>query len=518
VSTLALDPVSLAVLSNALTGIAEEMGTTLVRSAYSSNIKERRDCSTALFDEAGRCVAQAAHVPVHLGALPGAVQAVLERRPAPGDTFLLNDPFQGGSHLPDLTLVSALGAGEELIALAVSRAHHAEVGGMVPGSMPAGAREVFQEGLIIPPVRIARAGEIDEDLFALITRNVRTPATTRGDLHAQVAAGTVAAKRLDELIARHGLDLLRTAFDAVLDYAERRARATIARLPDGVYSAAGELEGDGISDADLPIVAQVTVDGERLAIDFTGTAPAAAGNVNTPIAVTRAACLFALRTLLDADVPVNGGVERLLEVRAEPGTIVHAQWPSAVAAGNVETSQRVADTVLAALAEACPLPAQGQGTMNNLVIGAPGWSYYETIGGGAGASAHGAGDSGIHVGMTNTLNTPVEALELEYPLQVERYELRRGTGGSGAHRGGDGIERRIRVLEPATLSILTDRRRHTPLGAAGGGDGAVGENLLNGAPLPPKCTRPLAAGDVVTIQTPGGGGWGRHPESEDETR
>ena len=292
----------------------------------------------------------------------------------------------------------------------------------------------------------------------------------------------------------------------------------VASLPDGAYSAVSEIEGDGISETDVPICVRACVEGDRLVVDFEGTSAAVEGNVNTPLAVTRSACIFALRTLLDPDVPVNAGAERVLEVRAEPGTVVDAiQWPSAVAAGNVETSQRVADTVLAALAAVADVPAHGQGTMNNLIIGAREWSYYETIGGGQGASSSGPGDSGVHVGMSNTLNTPVEALELEYPLRVERYELLDGTGGSGQHRGGDGLERSIRALEPATLTILADRRRHAPLGAHGGGDGARGQNLLNGMSLPPKCTRPLNPGDVVTVRTPGGGGWGTSRSSQQET-
>jgi N-methylhydantoinase B len=506
---MSLDAVGLAVMANALSGVAEEMGTVLIRGAYSSNIKERRDCSTALFDPAGRCVAQAAHVPVHLGALPGAVAAVLDRDPRPGDAFLLNDPFRGGSHLPDITLVSAVEHEGEVVALAVSRSHYAEVGGMAPGSMPSGAREIFQEGLIVPPVRVVRGGEPVPDVLDLIVANVRTPEVCLGDLRAQIAAGAVAADRMADLIARHGLATVRAAFDEVIAYAERRVRALVASLPDGAYRAQDVMEGDGLDDRDVPIRATVTIAGDRLAVDFAGTSPAVEGNVNTPLAVTRSACQFALRTLLDPDVPANAGSEAALTVRAEPGTLVHARRPSAVAAGNVETSQRIADTVLAALSQATDVPAQGQGTMNNLVIGGAGWSYYETIGGGQGAGRHGPGDSGVHVGMTNTLNTPVEALELEYPLRVERYELAGGRGGAGRHRGGDGVERSVRVLEPATLSLLSDRRRHAPRGAHGGGDGEPGANLHGGEPLPSKVTRRLAAGDVVTVRTPGGGGWGR---------
>ena len=509
-----LDPVELSVFASALSGIAEEMGTVLIRGAYSSNIKERRDCSTAIFDARGRMVAQAAHIPVHLGAMPEAVAAVMAREPAPGDVFVVNDPFTGGTHLPDLTLVSPVATGAGVAGFAVTRAHHSDVGGKSPGSMPADSGSIFEEGLIIPPVRLVRAGEIVDDVLELILANVRTPAVRRGDLRAQIAANRLAGQRLAELARRPHSPPLEVAFDAVLAYAERRAREALRALPDGVAEAAGELEGDGVTDAEVPLRVRVEIRGDDLLVDFAGTSPAVAGNVNCPIAVTRSACCFALRVLQSAagaaDVPSNAGAFAPLEVRAPEGSLVHAQRPAAVVAGNVETSQRIADTVLRALGGLfADLPAQGQGTMNNLVIGGGGWTYYETIGGGQGAGPRGPGASGVHVGMTNTLNTPVEALELEYPLRVERYELARGSGGDGRHAGGDGLIRQIRVLEDCSLSLLTDRRRHAPQGAAGGGPGRPGENRVNGEPVAPKVSRALAAGDVVSVTTPGGGGWGR---------
>jgi len=506
-ATQEIDAVTLSVLESALAGIAEEMGIVLIRSAYSSNIKERRDLSAALFDAQGRMVAQAEHIPTHLGAMPEAVASVMEHDPAPGDVFILNDPYTGSTHLPDLTLVSTVDIDGEVVGFGVTRAHHAEVGGMRPGSMPSDSREIYQEGLILPPTRLVRGGVLDTAILALICANVRTPEICRGDLRAQIAANQVAQTRLEELFTRHGSALMLGAFDAVLDYAERRARETVAQLPDGVYEAESELEGDGTEDRDIPIRVRVRIDGDRVVVDFAGTSGAVPGNVNCPLAVTRSACLFVLRLLLPPDVPGNGGTHRVIEVLAEPGSLVRAQRPSAVVAGNVETSQRVADTVALALADAVNL-AQGQGTMNNLIIGGPGWSYYETIGGGQGASARGDGDSGVHVGMSNTLNTPVEALELEYPMRVERYELSGGRGGDGHHRGGDGLERTIRVLEPASVSILSDRRRHRPAGADGGEPGECGENLLNGKPLPPKISFEAAAGDLVTVRSPGGGGFG----------
>jgi N-methylhydantoinase B len=497
--------VTLSVLGAALAGIAEEMGAALVRSACSANIKERRDCSAALFDARGRLVAQAEHIPVHLGAMPESVAAVLERGPRPGEAWILNDPFAGGSHLPDVTLVSPLAHAGEIVAYACTRAHHSDVGGMTPGSMPAGSTEIWQEGLVVPPVRL------DDTVAEILLANVRTPELRRADLKAQLAANRLAERRLGELIERRGLATVAGAFDALIAYAERRAREAIARLPDGRYEAAGEVEGDGVTDDDLPIRVAVTVAGDELEVDFAGTAPAAAGNVNCPFAVTRAACTFAVKVALGADVPVNAGTYASVRITAPEGSLVDARPPSAVVAGNVETSQRIADTVLLALAQVADVPAQGQGTMNNVVVGTSRWTHYETLGGGQGASSRGPGPSGVHVGMSNTLNTPIEALELEVPLRVERYELLDGSGGAGLYRGGDGLVRALRALEPATLSLLTDRRRHAPQGLRGGGPGRPGRNLLNGEELPAKTTRELAAGDLVAVETPGGGGWGDEP-------
>ena len=503
-----IDPVTLSVFVNALTGIAEEMGAVLVRSSYSSNIKERRDCSCALFDAEGLMIAQAEHIPVHLGAMGDTVAAVIERRPAPGDVFIVNDPFAGGSHLPDITLVAPVDVDGQIVAYTASRAHHSDVGGITPGSMPAGSRTIFQEGIIVPPVRLVRFGEYVDDVLELVLANVRTPELRRADLYAQIAANEIGAERMRALVQRHGLEFVRAGCAEVMAYGERRTREILRALPDGTYTAEGEVEGDGVDDVDIPIRTSVTIKGDSLHVDFAGTAPAVAGNVNCPLSVTRSACLFALRVLLPPDVPINAGSAAPLDVSVPEGSLVDARHPTAVVAGNVETSQRIADVVLAALGEAVELPAAGQGTMNNLIIGGTDWTYYETIGGGQGASRTGPGPSGVHVGMSNTLNTPIESLELEFPLRVERYELRYGSGGDGVNRGGDGIERRVRVLESATLSLLTDRRRHGPRGKDGGADGATGENLLDGKPLPPKVTRELEPNQVVTVRTPGGGGWG----------
>jgi len=503
-----LDPVTLSVLANALAGVADEMGAVLVRGAYSANIKERRDCSTALFDSHGRMVAQAEHIPVHLGAMTGSVDAVLARAPEPGDVFVLNDPFQGGSHLPDVTLISTVTLGDTVVGYAVARAHYAEIGGAQPGSMTADSRDIYQEGIILPPVRLVRAGELVTDVLDIFLANVRTPDVARGDLRAQLAAVRLAQTRLAELADRFGADLLLAGFDGVISYAERRTREAIRALPAGTYTAHGEVEGDGCQDDDVPIQVAVTVADGKVTVDFAGTAGAVAGNVNCPLAVTRSACLFALRVALRLDVPANAGSAAPLLVLAPEGSLVNAVRPAAVVAGNVETSQRVADTVLAALSQATEVPAPGQGTMNNLVLAGEGWAYYETIAGGQGAAVGAPGDSGVHVGMTNTLNTPIEALELEYPMRVERYELRYGTGGAGRWPGGDGVVRAVRMLAPGNGSLITDRRRHAPAGIDGGGPGAVGENLLNDEPLPSKAGFTLESGDVVTVRTPGGGGAG----------
>jgi N-methylhydantoinase B len=506
-----LDPVTLSVLASALAGIAEEMGAVLIRGSYSSNIKERRDCSTALFDAKGNMVAQAEHIPVHLGAMPEAVAAIMRSDPEPGDVFAINDPYSGGTHLPDITLVSPVAYEGEILGYAVTRAHHSDVGGMRPGSMPSDSREIFQEGIIIPPVRLVRGAEYVDDVLDLLLANVRTPDLRRGDLRAQIAANNIAEERVGELIERRSKEVVLAAFDEVVSYAERRTREAIRELPDGEHEAEDFMEGDGITDDDISIRATVTIQDDSMTIDFAGTADQVRGNINCPLPVTRSACYFALRVLLPKDILANAGTYAPLEIKAPEGSLVNARYPAAVVAGNVETSNRIADTVLAALSGFAPedVPAQGQGTMNNTIIGGGGWTYYETIGGGQGASSKGPGPSGVHIGMSNTLNTPIEAFELEYPMRVERYELRYGSGGEGEHRGGDGIERSVKVLEPASLSLLTDRRRHPPRGTEGGEPGKVGENLLNGEELPPKVGRELEEGDVVTVRTPGGGGYGR---------
>jgi N-methylhydantoinase B len=503
------DPLDLEVMAHAFAAIAEEMGGVLVRGSLSPNIRERRDASAALFDVEGRMIAQAAHIPVHLGAMPEAVRAVRACKPRPRDVFLLNDPYHGGSHLPDLTLVESIALEGRNAGFGAVRAHHADVGGMSPGSMPQGATELVQEGLVLPPVRLVREGIIDEELLALVLANVRTPEERLGDLRAQLAACAAGVNGLRALVAREGAARVAAAGEALLDYTERRARAAIAQIGDRVGRAEDALEGDGVSEDPVPVVVEVSVREGKLHFDFAGTSPQVRGNVNCPLAVTRAAAAFVLRTLLDDDVPTNDGIARAIELDAPEGCAVNAKWPAAVAAGNVEMSQRLADTMFSALADAgLDVPAQGQGTMNNITFGGAGWTFYETLGGGQGASARGPGPDAVHVGMSNTRNTPIESLEWAYPLRIEEYGVRRGTGGAGKFRGGDGVVRRYRVLERCTLTLLTERRRRAPAGAKGGAPGAVGRNLLNGEELPAKCRMELKPGDIVTIETPGGGGWG----------
>jgi N-methylhydantoinase B len=486
--------IELQVLGSSLRSIAEEMGAVLVRSSFSANIKERRDCSTALFDERGRMIAQAEHIPVHLGAMPDAVAAVMRHEPAPGDVFILNDPYAGGTHLPDVTLVSRTEVG-----FAVTRAHHADVGGIEPGSMPAVSRTLTDEGVVIPPTRL------DEELLADLVARMRNPEERRGDFRAQLAAHSLGERRVAELCERRSREHVVAAMDELFAYSERVVRAALARLPDGRFEGQDVLEAP---EGDLAIRAAVTIDGDEIAFDFSGTSPQHPGNLNCPLSVTRSASYFVVRCLTVPDLPSSGGAFAPVSVTAPEGSLVNARPPAAVAAGNVETSGRIVDTLFAALAETLPVPAQGQGTMNNLTFGNERFTYYETLGGGQGACPDADGPSAVHVTMSNTLTTPAEALELAYPLRVERHALRLGSGGAGHHRGGDGVVRELRVLEPCRLSVISERRRHAPRGARGGEPGAPGRNLVNGEELPAKAARDLAAGDVIRIETPGGGGFG----------
>jgi N-methylhydantoinase B len=522
-----VDPITLEVVRNALVGAAEEAGAALRRTAYSPNIKERVDCSTAVFDAQARMVAQAEHIPVHLGSMPASVAAALGvfGELDPGDQVLVSDPYAGGTHLPDWTLVAPVHDDDgRLLGYAANRAHHSDVGGAAPGSMPAGATEIFAEGLRIPPVKLRVRGEEVRDIVALLLANTRTPRERLGDLRAQVGANHLAATRLRELAADLGVEGLQAAMAATLDHAERSVRAALAALPDGTWDFADVLDDDGTGVGPIPIRATVTIDGDGITMDLTDSADQVPGSVNAPRAVTVSAAIYVLRAAVAPDVPANDGAVRPLTVRTREGSVVDPLPPASVAAGNVETSQRIVDVLLGALAQAAPdrIPAASQGTMNNTLLGGTdprtgeAFTYYETLGGGCGAGPWGAGTSGTHSHMTNTRNTPVEAFELAYPLRVVEYRLRDGSGGEGTHRGGDGIRRVLEVLtDDATASLLTERREHRPWGLAGGGDGATGRNVLvrGGVeePLPAKVTVALRRHDRIVVETPGGGGHGPPP-------
>ena len=504
-----LDPIGLQVLAGRLKAICDEMGAVLIRAAHSPNIKERRDCSTALFDPRGELVMQAEHIPVHLGSMPDAVAAIVDQNLTPGRSWILNDPYAGGTHLPDITLITPVFAeGEELAGFAASRAHHADVGGATPASMPAHSRRLEEEGVVIPPRQFEELGDLDD-----LIGEMRNPGQRRADLRAQLAANETGCTRVAELIADPGEGSTVTAGMAeILDYAERRTRARLDELPDGSWTATDVLEGGANGETDVEVAVEAMIEGDRLTLDFSGSAAQVDGNLNCPLPVTRSAALFAVRVLLDPDAPASAGAHRPVRVVAPAGSVLNAGAPAAVAAGNVETSSRVADLVLTALGEAAGGPAQGQGTMNNVTLANEGFTYYETIGGGQGACADSDGPDAVHVAMSNTLNTPVEALETELPLRVRELAVRRGSGGEGSHRGGDGIVREVEALEEMRFTLLTERRRHAPRGLKGGQDGKPGRNLLNHEELPAKAAGALRAGDTLRIETPGGGGYGQRTQ------
>ena len=535
-ATPATDPFEIEVFRHLFASVAEEMGVTVQRSAHSPNIKERRDHSCAVFDADGRMIAQAAHIPVHLGSMPASVTAAIEayegRKPSPGDVLIVNDPYLGGTHLPDITTVSPVFVGSKRRPThwgwVATRAHHADVGGLAPGSMPP-STELYHEGLIIPPLKLVDAGELDEQLVAIICRNVRTPEERRGDLEAQLASHRVGEARLAAFARRYGAGPLRERAEALLAYSEKLARVRLGVVPDGTYGFTDYLDDDGADGPAVPITVTIQARSGQLRFDFSGTGPAASGALNAPEAVTRSAVIYVARCLMGDDVPANDGTTAPLEVLVPAGSVLNPPRPHAVAAGNVETSQRVVDVLWGALADALPdlVPAASQGTMNNLIIGGfdprygRAFTYYETIAGGAGAGPEGAGADAVQVAMTNTLNTPIEAMELAYPLAARRYEIRRGSGGNGRHRGGDGVIREIETLVPAVVTIVTERRSRQPWGLAGGQPGRSGVNRGTFADdergLPGKAALELSAGDVIRIETPGGGGWGA-PTAQDKPR
>ena len=525
-----VDPARLAIFDSLVSSIAEEMGAALRHTALSPNIKERADFSCAVFDHDGQLLAQAAHIPVHLGAMPESVRAVERLAPwRPGDLAILNDPFLGGTHLPDVTMVSPVFAhdateGSEPMGYVASRAHQADIGGMAPGSMPV-ARELIQEGLVIPPIRLYRGGELVEEAMSLILRNVRTPDERRGDFNAQIAAQRLGARRLADLQAEYGTDRYRQTTNALLDYGERLTRAYLQDLPQGSWTFEDALDDDGHEPDPVPIKLSLTLSGDRAHFDFNGSAPQRAASINAVAPVTRSACYYVICCLLPPDTPMNSGLFRPITFDMPERSVVAAQSPVAVAAGNVETSQRIVDTVWGAFAQILPerMPAASSGTMNNLTAGGVDprngqpWAYYETSGGGLGGGPSGPGLDAAHSHMTNTLNTPAEALELAYPLRVIENSIRPRSSGDGAHRGGHGLTRRTQFLGPAQITIISERRRRQPWGANGGLPGKEGRNSLerpttgrrqSRRTLPGKVTIDVQAGEVIRLDTPGGGGWG----------
>jgi len=547
-----VDPISLEVFKNMFVSVAEEMGVALLRTAYSPNIKERRDFSCAVFDPQGQMVAQAAHQPVHLGAMPASVRAAMDAFGSsglqPGDMVILNDPYLGGTHLPDITLLSPVyveippnpslpnegmrefegqprRSSRQLVGFVANRGHHADVGGMTPGSLPL-STELYQEGLILPPLKLARRGRINQEVIQLICRNSRTPEERRGDLAAQIASIRVGERRLQEMVQRYDPGLVLEHMGALLDYAERVTRQAIREIPDGAYYALDYMDDDGLTDQPVPIAVAITVSGDQMTVDFTGTSPQRPGCINAPAAVTASACLYMVRCVVGDAAPANQGCLRPVTLITPRGTLVNPEPQRGVAGGNVETSQRITDVLFAAMSQALPhlMPAASQGTMNNLLIGGHDLArhkpfvYYETIAGGMGARPTRDGISGIHTHMTNTMNTPIEALEFAFPLRLRRYAVRRGSGGDGLHRGGDGLVRDVEFLSPARVTILSERRKRPPPGYHGGHHGQSGENvLLRGGveevALAGKETLDVVPGDVLSIRTPGGGGWGK-PQNE----
>ena len=509
-----IDPITLEVARNRFAAIADEMGVVLRRTSLSPNIKERADCSAAVFAADGEMLAQAEHIPVHLGSMPASVRACLDRfDPAPGVQYAVNDPFEGGTHLNDLTVLAPVFVGGRHVAWVANRAHHADVGGEAPGSMPAHAVRLEQEGHIVSPMVAVQDGAWTDEFLHPFLGASRTPWERRGDLDGQMGANAVAARRLQELIDAEGEDRFDEVSRALLEYGERRMAAALADLPDGTYEFEDYME---LGSDDVAIRVAVTVDGEALHADFTGSGPQVEANFNAVEAVTRSCLYYAVRVATDPTIPANGGCYRPISLTVPQGTIVNASPPAAVAAGNVETSQRIADTILGALAQAAPdvVPAASQGTMNNVLIGNDDFAYYETVAGGQGARPYRDGQSGIQTGMTNTRNTPIESLHMHYPFRVTAYTLRRGSGGAGKYRGGDGIQREIEFDTAATLSLMGERRRNRPWGLAGGEPGASGEDWLVRATgdrerLPGKTTIEVSPGDRLIVLTPGGGGWGR---------
>jgi len=509
-----MNTIEFSLFSSRLTAVCVEMGAVLQRAAFSTNIKDRLDFSCVVFGPDGELCAQAAHIPVHLGSMAFAMQdLVAGTNWGPGDVVIVNDPFLGGTHLPDITLISPVYAAEVLVGFVANRAHHADIGADTPGSMPI-SRSLEEEGLVIPPTHLLRAGQVVETVMQRIVAAIATPVQMQGDLAAQLSANRAGEQRLAELVRSSGLDAFKAGLAAVNRYGARLAEEALAVLPEGRYQFQDVMDDDGLGSEDIPLAVTLDVSGGKVAVDFTGTSAQVAGNINCPLSVTAAGVFYVFRCLMPSHTPACAGSFQGIHLTAPEGCLVNARWPAAVAAGNVETSSRIVDVVMGALAQALPdrVPAASQGTMNNLAMGARAgglcWDYYETMGGGMGAGSHRPGLNATQSHMTNTLNTPIEVLEMDFPLRVNRYQLRNGSGGPGKHRGGDGLVREFEFHAPAVVTLLTERRRHQPWGLQGGGGGTAGENRYNGKLLPGKITLKVGEGEKITVATPGGGGWG----------
>jgi len=512
-----MNAIDLSLFVSQLSAVCSEMGAVLQRAAISTNIRDRLDFSCAVFDAQGALCAQAAHIPVHLGSMAYAMGDLVQRMSwAPGDMVIVNDPFLGGTHLPDITLIAPVYVTGQCIGYVANRAHHADIGAHTPGSMPV-SRSLDEEGLVIAPVHLVRSGHVVEAVLQRISSATANPGQMHGDLAAQISANQGAGVKLQRLAEAAGITGYLGALDAVNDYGERLARESLRGIPDGCYRFTDVMDDDGMGHHDIPVTVSITVRDGAVDVDFTGTAQQVEGNINCPLSVAAAAVLYVFRCLMPAHTPACAGSFRSIRLHAPEGSLLNAQRPAAVAAGNVETSSRVVDVVMGALALAMPdrIPAASQGTMNNLALGARhaagGWDYYETLGGGCGAGARHAGLSAVQSHMTNTLNTPIEVLELAFPLRIGSYRVRTGSGGAGARRGGDGLVREYTFLAPATLTVLSERRSHAPWGLHGGADGTCGSNRLDGAPLPAKVSLQVARGQTLVLATPGGGGWGSAP-------
>jgi N-methylhydantoinase B/oxoprolinase/acetone carboxylase alpha subunit len=516
------DPIELELFKNIFVSISEEMGAVLGRTALSPNIKERKDFSCALFNSKGETFAQGSHIPVHLGAMPLSVQASAQSVSFEnGDLAILNDPYKGGTHLPDITCISPVFVGNNLTFFVANRAHHSDVGGMAPGSMPL-ASEIYQEGLIIPPTKLVRKGTLNEDILRLILSNVRTPEERKGDILAQIAANNTGKQRLEETVKKYGHSKLVQYGRIIQDYTEKILRKTLLSIPDGIYSFSDFMDNDGITEIPVRIAVDLNIRGENAILDFSSSSSQVEGGVNANFAITCSAVLYVFRCLVEEDIPFNTGLMRPIHIIAPPGSVVNAQHPAATAGGNVETSQRIVDVILGALSKAIPetIPAASSGTMNNVAFGGldpdkqSRFTYYETIGGGMGASPERDGLSGVHTHMTNSLNTPIEALEKYLPIRIKTYALRKGSGGKGRRRGGEGIIREYEFFVPTHVSILSERRKFAPYGVLGGEGGKKGRNFLISSKgekkvLGPKVNLKVHTGDILRIETPGGGGYGK---------